>query len=336
MGSPFWGTGLFVQGAEAVLDFAFRGIGLEAARRARGVDNGRGNAALQKLGAVCEGIIPDGLVRNGTSPRPVLLDAVSRRPAPPQDHLGKGGPLISPPCHPPALSAGRVQRVLRREPCENSPGRARLFVGATICGGSSSSRRTCRRACPSPACLLRLPSPRQWRRALKLRLPLGTTGSSNLSVSYTIDFAVAAPARRQPRRCWWRRSARWTQSTFRTARRESAVPDRSSTSRRSSSRSRQRGLVFTALGGQVGVFDARPASSRSSAAALATTCSTPASMATRRRPLHRPAGLAVWHSNFLWTAPSYFVGAGAAAAAAARLGGRLGLAAFRSRPRPST
>ena len=29
MGSPFWGTGLFLQGAEAVLDFSFHGIGLE-------------------------------------------------------------------------------------------------------------------------------------------------------------------------------------------------------------------------------------------------------------------------------------------------------------------
>ena len=65
VGSPFWGTGLFNQGAEAVLDFAFRGIGLEELGARAVVQNDRGNAALQKLGAVCEGIIPDGLVRNG-------------------------------------------------------------------------------------------------------------------------------------------------------------------------------------------------------------------------------------------------------------------------------
>jgi RimJ/RimL family protein N-acetyltransferase len=65
LGSPFWGTGLFVQGAEAVLDFAFRGIGLEELCACAAVDNGRGNGALQKVGAVRERIIHDGLVRNG-------------------------------------------------------------------------------------------------------------------------------------------------------------------------------------------------------------------------------------------------------------------------------
>ena len=65
MGSPFWGTGLFVQGADAVLDFAFRGIGLEQLCACAAVENGRGNGALQKLGAVQQGIIRDGLVRNG-------------------------------------------------------------------------------------------------------------------------------------------------------------------------------------------------------------------------------------------------------------------------------
>jgi RimJ/RimL family protein N-acetyltransferase len=65
MGSPFWGTGLFLQGADAVLDFAFHGIGLEELCAFAAVDNGRGNAALQKVGAVREGIIRGGLVRNG-------------------------------------------------------------------------------------------------------------------------------------------------------------------------------------------------------------------------------------------------------------------------------
>jgi RimJ/RimL family protein N-acetyltransferase len=65
MGSPFWGTGLFLQGAEAVLDFAFHGIGLEELCACAAVENGRGNAALQKVGAVREGIIRGGCVRNG-------------------------------------------------------------------------------------------------------------------------------------------------------------------------------------------------------------------------------------------------------------------------------
>jgi RimJ/RimL family protein N-acetyltransferase len=65
MGSPFWGTGLFLQGAEAVLDFAFHGIGVEELCACAAVDNGRGNAALKKVGAVREGIVRGRLVRNG-------------------------------------------------------------------------------------------------------------------------------------------------------------------------------------------------------------------------------------------------------------------------------
>ena len=48
-----------------MLDFAFRGIGLEGLGARAVVENDRGNAALQKLGAVCDGTIRDGLVRNG-------------------------------------------------------------------------------------------------------------------------------------------------------------------------------------------------------------------------------------------------------------------------------
>jgi len=65
LGSPFWGTGLFLEGAEAVIDFAFRGIGLPQLGARAVVENGRGNGALRKVGAVCEGIIPGGLVKNG-------------------------------------------------------------------------------------------------------------------------------------------------------------------------------------------------------------------------------------------------------------------------------
>ena len=65
LGSPFWGTGAFSQGAEAVIDFAFHGMGLEELTARAAVENGRGNGALRKVGAVCEHIIPGCLVRNG-------------------------------------------------------------------------------------------------------------------------------------------------------------------------------------------------------------------------------------------------------------------------------
>jgi RimJ/RimL family protein N-acetyltransferase len=62
MGSSFWGTGLFVEGAEAVLDFAFGQMGLQVVGARAATENLRGNAALQKLGAVRQGVIPKGLV----------------------------------------------------------------------------------------------------------------------------------------------------------------------------------------------------------------------------------------------------------------------------------
>lgn len=65
LGSPFWGTGVFTQGADAVLDFAFHGIGIEELCARAAVENGRGNGALRKVGAVCDHVIPGGLVRNG-------------------------------------------------------------------------------------------------------------------------------------------------------------------------------------------------------------------------------------------------------------------------------
>ena len=55
LGDPFWGTGLFVQSARLVADFAFETIGAVRIEGRSAGDNGRGNAALRKLGAEPEG-----------------------------------------------------------------------------------------------------------------------------------------------------------------------------------------------------------------------------------------------------------------------------------------
>ena len=65
IGSPFWGSGLFVSGAELVIDFAFDVIGIDRLEARAAVENGRGNAALRKLGAVQEGTLRKSFVRNG-------------------------------------------------------------------------------------------------------------------------------------------------------------------------------------------------------------------------------------------------------------------------------
>jgi ribosomal-protein-alanine N-acetyltransferase len=54
IGSEFWGTGVFQDGARMVVDFAFETIGVRRLEARAAVLNGRGNGALQKLGAVAE------------------------------------------------------------------------------------------------------------------------------------------------------------------------------------------------------------------------------------------------------------------------------------------
>ena len=65
LGSPFWGRGLFTEGAELVLDFAFDVIGVHRLEARAAVRNGRGNGALKKVGALQEGILRRSLLRNG-------------------------------------------------------------------------------------------------------------------------------------------------------------------------------------------------------------------------------------------------------------------------------
>lgn len=65
IGSAFWGTGLFTTGAQLVLDFAFGVIGVHRLEARAAVRNGRGNGALRKVGAACEGILRKSFLRNG-------------------------------------------------------------------------------------------------------------------------------------------------------------------------------------------------------------------------------------------------------------------------------
>jgi RimJ/RimL family protein N-acetyltransferase len=65
LGSPFWGTGLFVEGAQLVVDFAFDTIGVHRLEARASVQNGRGNGALRKLGAMQEGVLRRSFLRHG-------------------------------------------------------------------------------------------------------------------------------------------------------------------------------------------------------------------------------------------------------------------------------
>jgi ribosomal-protein-alanine N-acetyltransferase len=65
IGSPYWGTGTFQEGAELMADFAFDVVGVHRLEARAAVRNGRGNGALRKFGAVQEGVLRKSFLKNG-------------------------------------------------------------------------------------------------------------------------------------------------------------------------------------------------------------------------------------------------------------------------------
>jgi [ribosomal protein S5]-alanine N-acetyltransferase len=93
IGSPFWGTGIFEESAELVLDFVFETMNVHRLEARAAVPNGRGNGALLKIGAVQEAVLRQSFLRHGRAIDQVLyallkedwraLRAAGRRPAQP-------------------------------------------------------------------------------------------------------------------------------------------------------------------------------------------------------------------------------------------------------------
>ena len=65
IGSPFWGTGAFMEGAELMVQFAFETVGVHRLEARAAVRNGRGNGALRKIGAVQEGVLRKAFLKDG-------------------------------------------------------------------------------------------------------------------------------------------------------------------------------------------------------------------------------------------------------------------------------
>jgi ribosomal-protein-alanine N-acetyltransferase len=65
IGAQYWGAGLFLEGAELVIDFAFTHIGAHRLEARAVVQNGRGNGALAKLGAAREAVLRSSFAKEG-------------------------------------------------------------------------------------------------------------------------------------------------------------------------------------------------------------------------------------------------------------------------------
>ena len=72
IGSAFWGTDVFRDGADLMLEFAFDTVGVYRLEARASVSNGRGNGALRKIGAVKEAILRKSFLRNGEQVDQVL------------------------------------------------------------------------------------------------------------------------------------------------------------------------------------------------------------------------------------------------------------------------
>lgn len=65
IGSAYWGTGVFMDGARLIVDFSFEVLKSHRLEARAAIQNGRGNGALRKLGAMQEGILRKSFLRNG-------------------------------------------------------------------------------------------------------------------------------------------------------------------------------------------------------------------------------------------------------------------------------
>jgi ribosomal-protein-alanine N-acetyltransferase len=78
VGSPFWGTGMFLASARMTLDFAFQNTAVNRLEARAVVQNGRGNGALRKLGAVQAGVLRGSLLKDGKFLDQVMWSIVSQ------------------------------------------------------------------------------------------------------------------------------------------------------------------------------------------------------------------------------------------------------------------
>jgi RimJ/RimL family protein N-acetyltransferase len=92
LGSPFWGSGAFLDGARAVIDFSFGIVGVHRLEARSITSNGRGNAALRKVGAMQEGILRRSFQRNGRLFDQVLWSIL-------RDDWRQGQPVCGPKLH---------------------------------------------------------------------------------------------------------------------------------------------------------------------------------------------------------------------------------------------
>jgi diguanylate cyclase (GGDEF)-like protein/putative nucleotidyltransferase with HDIG domain len=192
---------------------------------------------------------------------------------------------------------------------------ARLFVTAVLAAGTLILVLFAPHAIANPLLFAILLACSSLASALKVRLPLATSGST-MSVSYAVDFAALLLLGANETMIVAAVSA-WSQCTFRTESR--TAPFRTAFSMASLVLTvKAAGVVYALLGGVTATSGLSLLTIPKPLVGAATTyfvfntllIATAIGLSTRQSIAR------IWNENFLWSAPSYFVGAGAAAIAA--------------------
>ncbi len=195
------------------------------------------------------------------------------------------------------------------------PVAARLFVGAVLAAGAIVLGMFAPHSIANPLLFVILLGCSSLASALKVRLPLATSGST-MSVSYAVDFAALLLLGANETMIVAAVSA-WSQCTIRTT--TKTAPFRTLFSMASLVLTvKAAGYVYTMLGGVAAASGFSLLAIPKPLVGAATTyfifntllIATAIALSTKQSIVK------VWNENFLWSAPSYFVGAGAAAIAA--------------------
>ena len=197
------------------------------------------------------------------------------------------------------------------------PVAARLFVGAVLAAGATTFLWFAPHTIANPILFVILLACSSLASALKVSLPLASSGSSTMSVSYAVDVAALLLLGANETMVVAAASA-WAQCTFRTQMRSALHRTLFSVASLVLT-VKLAGWVYTLLGGTIIGPEFNLLSIAKPLVGAATTyfvfntllVATAISLSTKQSSIAR-----VWNENFLWSAPSYFVGAGAAAIAA--------------------
>jgi len=195
------------------------------------------------------------------------------------------------------------------------PVAARLFVGAVLAAGAIVFGMFAPHTIANPLLFVTLLCCSSLASALKVRLPLATSGST-MSVSYAVDFASLLLLGANETMIVAAVSA-WSQCTIRTT--TKTAPFRTLFSMASLVLTvKAAGYVYSLLGGVTASSSFSLLTIPKPLVGAGTTyfvlntllIATAIALSTNQSIVK------VWNENFLWSAPSYFVGAGAAAIAA--------------------